>query len=138
MMVGNSYGGANVQLYAYRYPAEVKGLVLVEPQHEDETERLNKASQGKLKQFYDQQDEMEEACAAQGEQGFKPGRDELKSCIGGVPDGFGPELAKAYLGVVLSAKNTGVQPRRRTSISPRAATSCAQPAAASATCRCWC
>jgi pimeloyl-ACP methyl ester carboxylesterase len=48
---------------------------------------------------------MEKACAAQGEQGFKPGRDELKSCIGGVPDGFGPELAKAYLGVVLSAKH---------------------------------
>jgi pimeloyl-ACP methyl ester carboxylesterase len=43
-MVGNSYGGANVQLYAYRYPGEVKGPVLVEPQHEDETERLNKAS----------------------------------------------------------------------------------------------
>jgi pimeloyl-ACP methyl ester carboxylesterase len=28
---------------------------------------------------------MEKACAAQGEQGFKPGSDELKSCIGGAP-----------------------------------------------------
>jgi len=105
VLVGNSYGGANVQLYAYRYPAEVKGLVLVEPQHEDETKRLDAASQGKLKQVYAQQNELEKACAAQAEKGFKPGSDELKNCIGDVPDGFGPELAKAYLGVVSSAKH---------------------------------
>lgn len=102
VMVGTSYGGANVQLYAYKHPDEVKGLVLVEPQHEDETKRLDKVTQGKLKQIYDQQNEMEKACAAQAEQGFKP--DELKQCIGEVPAHFGPELAKAYLGVMSSAK----------------------------------
>jgi pimeloyl-ACP methyl ester carboxylesterase len=102
VMVGTSYGGANVQLYAYRYPAEVKGLVLVEPQHEDETERLDKVVQGKLKQFYAQQNEMEKACAAQAEKGFQP--EHLKQCIGEVPSQFGPELAKAYLAVMSSAK----------------------------------
>jgi pimeloyl-ACP methyl ester carboxylesterase len=105
VMVGTSYGGANAQLYAYRYPAEVKGLVLVEPQHEDETERLDKVVQGKLKQVYAQQEEMEKACLAQAEKGFKAGSDELKQCIGGVPDGFGKELAAAYLSVVSTARH---------------------------------
>lgn len=105
VLVGNSYGGANAQLYAYRYPAEVKGLVLVEPQHEDETDRLDKAAQGKLKQVYAQQDDMEKACAALAEKGFKAGSDELRQCIGGVPDGFGKELSAAYLSVVTSAKH---------------------------------
>ena len=105
VMVGNSYGGANVQLFAYRYPAEVKALVLVEPQHEDETARLDQASQGKLKQVYAQQNEMEKACAVQAEKGFVAGSDALKSCIGEVPAGYGPQLAKAYLGVVSSARH---------------------------------
>jgi len=103
VMVGTSYGGANVQLYAYRYPAEVKGLVLVEPQHEDETERLDKIVQGKLKQIYAQQNDMEKECAAQAEKGFKP--EQLKHCVGQVPPNFGPELAKAYLGVMSSARH---------------------------------
>ena len=105
VMVGTSYGGANVQLYAYRYPDEVKGLVLVEPQHEDETERLDKVVHGKLKEIYAQQNEEEKACAAKAEQGFKPGSDELRHCIGAMRDGFGPELAQAYLGVMSSAKH---------------------------------
>jgi pimeloyl-ACP methyl ester carboxylesterase len=105
VLVGNSYGGANAQLYAYRYPDEVKGLVLVEPHHEDETARLDKAAQGKLKEVYAQQNAEEKACAEKAEQGFQPGSDELKHCIGQVPNGFGPELAQAYLGVVSTARH---------------------------------
>lgn len=105
VLVGNSYGGANVQLYAYRYPAEVKGLVLVEPQHEDETERLDKVVQGKLKQVYAQQEAAEKACVEQAEKGFKAGSDELRQCMGGVPDAFGKELSAAYLSVMSSAKH---------------------------------
>jgi pimeloyl-ACP methyl ester carboxylesterase len=52
VLVGNSFGGAGVQLYAYRYPQEVKRLVLVEAGHEDEAARMNTASQGKLKQIF--------------------------------------------------------------------------------------
>ena len=47
VLVGNSLGGANVQLFAYRYPSEVQGLVLVEPMHENEQARIGKASNGK-------------------------------------------------------------------------------------------
>ena len=51
VLVGSSYGGANAQLYAYRYPGEVKGMVLVEPQHEDDMARQNKVSGGKIGQL---------------------------------------------------------------------------------------
>jgi pimeloyl-ACP methyl ester carboxylesterase len=36
VLVGNSFGGASAQLFAWRFPAEVAGLVLIEPMHEDE------------------------------------------------------------------------------------------------------
>jgi pimeloyl-ACP methyl ester carboxylesterase len=64
VMVGNSLGGANMQVYAYRYPSEVKGLVLVEPQHEDETSRQDKASQGNLKKIYAMVEEQNNYCLA--------------------------------------------------------------------------
>ena len=63
VLVGNSFGGAAVQLYAYRYPQEVKALVLVEAGHEDEEKRIDAASQGKLKQFYDAQNQFIELYA---------------------------------------------------------------------------
>lgn len=35
VLVGASLGGCNVRLYAWRYPGEVAGIVLVDPAHED-------------------------------------------------------------------------------------------------------
>jgi len=35
VLVGHSYGGMNVRLFAASHPAEVAGLVLVDPSHED-------------------------------------------------------------------------------------------------------
>jgi pimeloyl-ACP methyl ester carboxylesterase len=35
VLVGHSFGGLNMQLYAYSYPAEVRGLVLVDATHPD-------------------------------------------------------------------------------------------------------
>ncbi|MES2320344.1 MAG: alpha/beta hydrolase [Pseudomonadota bacterium] len=103
LMVGNSYGGGNVQLYAYRYPAEVKGLVLVEPQHEDETIRLNKVSGGKLQGIYDQLGERDNACVAQSEKGFDPGSEMWNTCIGTIPPNRGRVLGAAQLAVHRSA-----------------------------------
>ncbi|HVT02989.1 MAG TPA: alpha/beta hydrolase [Thermoanaerobaculia bacterium] len=40
VFVGLSLGGLNVRLYAYRYPAEVAGLVLLEPAHEEAAGRF--------------------------------------------------------------------------------------------------
>jgi pimeloyl-ACP methyl ester carboxylesterase len=36
VLVGHSYGGAIMQLYAFTYPQQVAGLVLVESMHEDQ------------------------------------------------------------------------------------------------------
>ena len=102
VMVGNSFGGGNAQLYAYRYPDEVKGLVLVEAQHEDETERLNAASQGKLKQMYAMQAEMRKACVAESEKGFAPGSDMAAMCTGGIQQRHGRKLAAANLAAATS------------------------------------
>jgi hypothetical protein len=52
LLVGNSLGGENAQVFTYRYPAEVKGLVLVEPQTEDQTARMDNITGGKITQFY--------------------------------------------------------------------------------------
>ena len=44
ILVGHSYGGMNVKLYAETFPSEVAGLVLINPSHEDlgrETGRID-------------------------------------------------------------------------------------------------
>jgi pimeloyl-ACP methyl ester carboxylesterase len=99
VMVGNSLGGANVQVYAYRYPAEVKGLVLVEPQHEDETSRLDKASQGNLKKMYAMVPEQNKYCLAGAMKGMKPGSEAYLNCIGSPADTYGPALGAAVMSV---------------------------------------
>jgi pimeloyl-ACP methyl ester carboxylesterase len=95
LMVGNSLGGANVQVFAYRYPAEVKGLVLVEPQHEDETSRLDAASQGNLNKIYAMVAEQNNYCLAVARKGLKPGSEEQMNCIGNPADNYGPALGAA-------------------------------------------
>ncbi|MEI9982924.1 MAG: alpha/beta hydrolase [Aliidongia sp.] len=46
LLVGSSYGAMHVQLYAYRYPAEIAGLVLVDGQNEDEFQLLDIITNG--------------------------------------------------------------------------------------------
>ena len=100
VLVGNSFGGAAVQLYAYRYPQEVKALVLVEAGHEDEEKRMNAASQGKLKQFYDAQNQFIGQCAEAAHKGFELGSDLFAACTGGTGTAYGRELAAARLAQV--------------------------------------
>jgi len=103
VLVGNSFGGAVAELYAYRYPQEVKALVLVEAGHEDETERMNRASQGKLKQMFDGQDAFIAQCAEAAHKGFVYGSEIYAACTGGTGDVYGRELAAARLASVSSA-----------------------------------
>lgn len=100
VLVGNSYGGENVQLYAYRYPQDVAALVLVEPGHEDESERLGAASQGKIKQFFAMYAEFVGQCVQAAAKGFQFGSDIYASCTGGMGTVYGRELAAARLAVV--------------------------------------
>jgi pimeloyl-ACP methyl ester carboxylesterase len=43
VLVGNSLGGMNARLYAYRHPEEVAGLVLVDGSHQDQFTRIGDA-----------------------------------------------------------------------------------------------
>jgi len=92
LLVGNSLGGSNVQVYAYRHPEQVKGLVLVEPQSENLTARLNQASGGMIGQFYGMLKEQDQYCLQQAAQGFKAGSEEMANCVGDPAPLYGPEL----------------------------------------------
>jgi len=97
LLVGNSLGGSNVQVYAYRYPKEVNGLVLVEPQTENETARLDKVTAGKIKQVYAMVKQQDQYCLAEAKKGFKAGSEPFTNCIGNPLEFYGPVLGKAVL-----------------------------------------
>jgi pimeloyl-ACP methyl ester carboxylesterase len=102
LLVGNSLGGSNMQVYTYRYPAEVKGLVLVEPQSEDETTRSNKASQGNINKFYAMVKEHDQQCLDAANKGMKPAGDMADSCIGDPVQYYGPVLGKQVKATMLT------------------------------------
>jgi pimeloyl-ACP methyl ester carboxylesterase len=54
VLVGHSFGGMNMRLYAHHYPSEVAGMVLVDAAHEEQSIRvpaLQKAAEQVLGQF---------------------------------------------------------------------------------------
>jgi pimeloyl-ACP methyl ester carboxylesterase len=97
LLVGNSLGGSNAQVYAYRYPEQVKGLVLVEPQTESETARLDKVTSGKIKQINAMVKQQDQYCLGEAEKGFKAGSEPFTNCIGNPLEFYGPVLGKAVL-----------------------------------------
>ena len=106
ILVGNSLGGANVQVYTYRYPKEVKGLVLVEAQREDETARLNKVTNGKIKEVYAMIAGQNKYCLAAAEKGFKTGSEEYANCVDNAAEiakVFGPSLGAAISASTMTA-----------------------------------
>lgn len=82
VLVGHSYGGMNVQLFAYRYPSMVSGLVLVEAQHEDERERLDRVSQGKLSLMTASLLESYRKCTEAAKLAFQPPAEPFAACVG--------------------------------------------------------
>jgi pimeloyl-ACP methyl ester carboxylesterase len=100
VLVGASYGGGNAQLFAYRYPKEVAGLVLAEPQHEDEFQRGNEITGGKLQEMQDQINLRDKACAAHANSGFAAGGEPWAECLGPIPERMGTALAAARFAVL--------------------------------------
>ena len=82
VLVGHSYGGMNVQLFAYRYPSMVSGLVLVEAQHEDERERLDRVSQGKLSLMTASLLDSYRKCTDASKLAFQPPAEPFAACVG--------------------------------------------------------
>jgi pimeloyl-ACP methyl ester carboxylesterase len=102
VVVGHSYGGLNVRLFATTYPSEVVGMVLVDPMHEDqrETYRLLDPKKSTFEEW-DKQDQptMERLakCEAAAVAGFVAGTEIYSTCHIGQPDSlFGPEINVAY------------------------------------------
>jgi pimeloyl-ACP methyl ester carboxylesterase len=83
VLVGNSFGGGAAQLFAWHHPAEVAGLVLVEPMHEDENVRPDALTHGQITQGDAQILEFGNGCAAQAAKGFDAKSEIYDDCIGG-------------------------------------------------------
>jgi len=97
VLVGNSFGGASAQLFAWHYPGEVSGLVLVEPLHEDENARADALTHGAISEGEAQILEFGNACAAQAAKGFAADSDSYRDCIGGVDPALHGQLGQAEL-----------------------------------------
>lgn len=86
VLVGHSFGGMNVRLFAHTYQSEVAGMVLVDPSHEDQREGYRKLDPEK--RTFEQWDvyavepslERRRECIAAADAGFVPGTDMYKKC----------------------------------------------------------
>lgn len=102
VLVGHSYGAMNVQLFAYRYPNLMSGLVLVDGHHEDALRRLDQITRGKMSEINAMFDAWFAQCTAQARAGFVPNSESAQQCIGAPPTMFGRALTAAYFAQMLS------------------------------------
>jgi pimeloyl-ACP methyl ester carboxylesterase len=91
-LVGHSYGGLVSQLYAYTYPREVGGLVLVDTDHEDATARADRILEGKMSEITKEMKAHFEQCRAAARAGMREGGEAWQSCVGDEKDAYGPVL----------------------------------------------
>ena len=84
VLVGNSSGGGNAELFAWRHPEEVSGLVLVEPMHEDEDIRADEVTHGAFTKAEAEMFAFRDACTVQADKGFQPKTPMYEQCIEGV------------------------------------------------------
>lgn len=86
VLVGHSYGGMNIKLYADIYPSEVIGMVFVDPSHEDQTEGYRKVDprhrspEEWRKQIIEPSLARRRECVAAAPGGFTPGTELYKQC----------------------------------------------------------
>ena len=97
VLVGNSSGGGNAELFAWRHLDEVSGLVLVEPMHEDENIRADEASHGMFTKAEPEMFAFRNACTVQADKGFQPKTPMYEQCIEGVDPSLPGALGEADL-----------------------------------------
>jgi pimeloyl-ACP methyl ester carboxylesterase len=117
VLVGNSFGGASAQMFAWRYPAEVQGLVLAEPMHEDENARADVLTHGGITQVEARILEVGNDCMAQAaSKGFTPKTRAYEDCIGGADPALAGALAEADLKQRLTATWWATRQAERTAL----------------------
>jgi len=97
VLVGNSFGGASAQLFAWKHPDEVAGLVLVESMHEDENVRADALTHGGMSEGDAQILAFGQACASQAAKDFDLKSESYRDCIGGPDRGLPGELGQKDL-----------------------------------------
>ncbi len=63
LLVGHSYGGLIARLYAFRHPADVAGMLLLDPSGEYQNQRVEKVAPHAVPMLSDNEDRMTQ-CAA--------------------------------------------------------------------------
>ncbi|HEY9010151.1 MAG TPA: alpha/beta hydrolase [Devosia sp.] len=92
ILVGHSYGGLVSQLYAYTYPREVGGMVLVDTYHEDATARGDRVLNGKISEIHKEMTTYFEGCHRAAKAGLHEGDVAWNDCVGDDAATFGPIL----------------------------------------------
>ncbi len=107
IMVGHSYGGMNVRMYADTYPAEVIGIVLVDSSSEDWNESFWKLDpkQQTFVQFHAESEpgwQAQRECVKAASVGFVEGTNLYKQCVPAPDPHFSDAINAGYLKVHLS------------------------------------
>jgi pimeloyl-ACP methyl ester carboxylesterase len=92
VLVGHSYGGLVSQLYAYTYPGDAGGLVLVDTYHEDATARGDRLLNGKISELHKEMTAYFDACRGAAKLGLHEGDKEWSDCVGDESAVYGPVL----------------------------------------------
>lgn len=108
VLVGHSYGGMNVRLYADLHRDEVAGMVLIDPSEEDWVQSVWKLDLKQRTYAQKHHDELEpfwqglRECVAAAETGFVAGTEFYKRCVPDPDPRFSDAINAAYLKVHLS------------------------------------
>jgi pimeloyl-ACP methyl ester carboxylesterase len=108
ILVGHSYGGMNIRLFADLYPAEVAGMVLIDPSEEDWVQSVWKLDlqQRTYAQYHAQLEpgwQAQRECVKAAEAGFVQGSDIYKQCVPAPDPRYSDAINAAYRKVHLTA-----------------------------------
>jgi pimeloyl-ACP methyl ester carboxylesterase len=92
ILVGHSYGGLVSQLYAYTYPRDVGGMVLVDSYHEDATARGDRVVNGKISEMHKEMTAWFEGCHTAVRAGLHESDKAWGDCVGDEAAVYGPAL----------------------------------------------
>lgn len=90
VLVGHSFGGMNVKLFARTYTPEVAGMVLVDPSHEDQSSMIwdiDPESKAQNQSYLESLQECKQSTAD-----WVEGSDLFKRCVGEASPRYTPEL----------------------------------------------